>query len=159
MNLASLSDFELAELGDQLALELRHRALLRNDPDVVADEAFGERFDHRGWPMDPLLVDGLLICCGALKSRTSMHRCSFVTVNDEWSWHHDYLADELRYPDPNLMNCVTVLVAAPRMTLTQVSSTCEGGQHRRINASSWVVDGDRLEPIPVASRIPRDHRR
>jgi hypothetical protein len=159
MSLDELTDFELAELGEALAGELRRRALDRFDPAALADEAF-TLFDSRGNAPNPALAGGLLICSGSLKGRPGGHHCSFTTVNGEsWVWDHEHLFDEMRWASEEQLFTVTVLIALPRMLVTQVDSVAGNAGHKRKSTSSWLVRGDRLEPTATPSRVPDDHRR
>lgn len=158
MALEDLSDFELAELGEALFDELRRRALACYDPSTLADEAF-TTFDSRGNAPDPVIVGELLICCGSLKGRPAGHRCSFTSVSDQWAWEHGHLHDELRWVDEGNLRTVTILVAQPRLVVTQVESTCDHAGHHRKAASSWKISRGRLEPTATPSRTPVEHGR
>lgn len=159
MGLEDLADLELAELGEALADEMRRRALERHDPAALADEAF-TFFDSRGNAPNPSLTGGLLICSGSLKGRPQGHRCSFTTVDGErWVWEHAHEHDELRWLGDEQLLTVTIVVAVPRMIVTQVDSVASNAGHKRKAANSWVVRGDRLEPTATPSRVPEDHRR
>lgn len=138
---------------------MRRRALDRFDPVALADEAFGH-FDSRGNAPDPSLAGGLLICCGSLKGRPNGHRCSFTTVDGErWVWDYEHLHDEMRWESDEQLYTVTVLLALPRMIVTQVDSVASNAGHQRKATSSWKVTAGRLEPTATPSRVPSEHRR
>lgn len=160
MSIEELTDAELADLGEALRAELRRRALDRNDPVAVADQAFSEGFVS-GLPIDPWIVPGgMLVCAGGLKARPSgNHRCSFVAVDGEqWCWQTNYIIDDVRHDDLS-MTSITLLVAEPGLVVTQVTSKCEGGRHARQVAESWRVEKGALLPIATPSRVPDEHRR
>lgn len=159
MSLKELTDLELNEFGEALVTELRRRALERFDPAALADEAFGAAFDSKGWPQDPWIVGGLLICCGSLKGKPGGHRCSFTVVDEHWAWQGAYEHDELRWVDDQQLRVVSVLVALPGRTVSQIESKCDNGGHKRTSATSWRICQGGLEPTPTPSRVPDDHRR
>lgn len=160
MSLDELSDAELGELGEALVMELRHRALLRHEPAALADEAFASAFDSKHLPCDPWITGGLLVCCGSLRAKfDGAHRCSFVVVDEDWSWSNQHEHDEIRWIDDRSMTCVTVIVAQPGMQVSMIESRCDNGAHKRTSATSWKICQGVLEPIPTPSRVPQDHRR
>lgn len=160
MALPDLSDAELDELGAALVDELRRRALERFDPKALADDAFATGFDAKHLPCDPWITGGLLICCGSLRAKfDGGHRCSFVVVDEDWSWVASHEHDEMRWIDDRSMMCVSIIVAKPDMHVSLIESRCDAGQHKRTSATSWkIVNGD-LEPCPTPSRVPTEHRR
>lgn len=159
MTLDELSDLELSELSEALTAELRRRALDRFDPATLADVAFGDAFDSKGWPRDPWIAGGLLICCGTLKGKPGGHRCSFTVVDEQWAWQGSYEHDELRWLDDQQLRVVSVLIALPGRVVTQVECKCDGGVHKRTSTTSWKITAGRLEPTATPSRVPQEHRR
>lgn len=160
MALPDLSDAELDELGAALVDELRRRALARHEPAALAGEAFVIGFDSKHLPCDPWITGGLLICCGSLRAKfDGGHRCSFVVVDEDWSWANQNEHDEVRWLDDRSMTCVTIVVAQPGMQISLIESRCDGGVHKRTSATSWRICQGVLEPIATPSRVPQEHRR
>lgn len=106
-----------------------------------------------------MLIGGYAVCCGALKAKASgNHRCSFVVADEQWVWDAPNEHDEIRNDDDGRsMSCVTLVIAVPGLTLTQVESRFDGS-HKRLHAWSWQVRGDTLEPVPTPF-VPKEHRR
>lgn len=161
MTLQELTDVELDVHAADVVIELRRRALDRFDPATLADEAFGAAFDSKGWPRDPWIVGGLLICCGALRAKGGGHRCSFTVVDEQWAWQGAYEHDELRWLDDQQLRVVSVLLAQPGRIVSQIESKLDATMgHKRTSATSWRIEtAGHLEPVPTPSRVPEEHRR
>jgi len=162
-DLSRLVEEDLHRLGAAVRDELIGRALARGDLDAIVEEAFATAFDGRGWPRDPYLRDGLVVCPGARHSTSrnpsAAHRCHFVTVADDvapeavWVWEHpDCAADRVvSSGDGKVLRTVSLMPAVENLTVTAVTSRAGSGGHARQRADVWQFRGGALEPRPFGA--------
>ena len=95
------SNADLSEMMQLIIAEQQKRAIEGSEPDALLEQGFKDGFKPNGLPHDPWIVDGVLICPGAVNERGSTsHDCGFVAFDDHWCWEHpDVLLDDVRYID------------------------------------------------------------
>lgn len=162
-DLARHDDAELARALEAIRSELTARALARADVDALVADGFARGFaSSAGLPVDPWLVDGLLVCAGAKVERSSMrHTCAFVRVDDAWVWDSPTLVtDVVRHlPGPRPVMRSISIVAAPEGTAVDlVSARTRTGPHELVGVRSFVVEGGRLELVSARTVRAVSHR-
>lgn len=150
LNLADMSDGDLAALAGEIAEEQYRRAVEGADPAALVELGYAEMFDSRGMPHDPRLVSGLLVCAGTKIERSrASHDCSWANVDDVWVWEYeDRLAHELRHLPASggltVTRAVSVLVPFEGLELDQVVGKQRTGSHNATSVRSWTVTGGEL---------------
>ena len=155
--LSSKSDADLAAIMQLIVSEQQKRALEGSDPDALLEQGFKNGFRPNGLPYDPWIVDGILICPGAVNDRSSTsHDCGFVAFDEHWCWEHpDILLDDIRYIDgpKRRQRSVSLIPVFEGLEFDLVISRSSAGQHKMKSATAFrVIDGC-LEV--VRNRIPK----
>lgn len=161
-DLAALSDAQLSGLGAQVAAEQQSRAVAEADPEALTELGFAEGFKSNGLPIDPWMVNGVLVCPGSKidKSATS-HDCAFANVGGDWIWEcGDLLLDTVRYvPGPKTqMRSVSLVAAYEGLAVDLVASKLKTGVHQMQSVRSFVVTGGKLQLVQARARTA-DHGR
>lgn len=159
---AALPDDLLEDLIQLAIHEQRERAIAAADPDALVELGFAEGFRSNGLPIEPWIVEGIIVCPGARidKSATS-HDCAFVAVGDDWVWQYDErLADVIRQipaAKPR-MQSVSLIAAYEGLELDWVQSKMKNGVHEMQKAQSYVIKEGELCHVTSRARRP-DHSR
>ena len=73
---SSKSDKDLSAMMHLIIGEQQKRALEGSEPDALLEQGFKDGFKPNGLPHDPWIVDGILICPGAVNDRSATsHDC------------------------------------------------------------------------------------
>lgn len=156
VELTTLDDVALADLGDAISNEQRRRAIASGDPAALVAEGFDIGFTRNG-VREPWMRDGLLVCPGLLVGVGSMrHDCTFAKVGDTWSWDSsDGLLDEVRHVplgSKTAQQSISVLAVPEHTIVDVITSRFQGGSHRMTRSVSYELI--RGELIVVATRTP-----
>ncbi len=140
------SNADLSAMMQLIIAEQQKRAIEGSEPDALLEQGFKDGFKPNGLPHDPWIVDGVLICPGAVNERGSTsHDCGFVAFDDHWCWEHpDVLLDDVRYIDgpKHRQRSVSLIPVYEGLECDLVISRASAGQHKMRSATAFrVVDG------------------
>jgi hypothetical protein len=159
LDLAAMSDLDLAVLARGVSDEFRRRALAAGDPEAVADEAFSVSFGSDGLARAPRVSNGFVVCAGG-KEHTSAasHRCRFAVLGEHWVWDSpDCVHDEIRPTGKGASTrSVSLVPAIEGLVVEMITSKARGGRHERTGVNRYVVRDGAVVEVPVESgpRIP-----
>ena len=143
---SSKSDKDLAAMMHLIIGEQQKRALEGSEPDALLEQGFKDGFKPNGLPHDPWIVDGILICPGAVNDRSpTSPDCGFVAFADHWCWEHtDIFLDDVRYIDgpKRRQRSVSLVPVFEGLEFDLVISRSSAGQHKMRSATAFrVIDG------------------
>jgi hypothetical protein len=154
---SSKSDKDLAAMMHLIIGEQQKRALEGAEPDALLEQGFKDGFKPNGLPHDPWIVEGILICPGAVNDRsTTSHDCGFVAFDEHWCWEHpDVLLDDIRYIDgpKRRQRSVSLIPVFEGLEFDLVISRASAGQHKMRSATAFRVVDSCLEV--VRNRTPK----
>lgn len=156
-----LADDELAEL-DVLISEHRHqRALARGDLAALVAEGFESGFGRRGLPLQPVVVDGVILCFGGINAKSeSSHDCGFVSVDDEWVWESpQVVAHEVEPAGKGGKKTVSVIPLQEGLELDLVEMRMRQGTHEMQKATTYRVEENQMVKVGTRKKPsgPRAH--
>ena len=150
-----LSDKELNQLQVEMQNEIRQRAIQSGDHDAIIKQAFQIGFERSGLGVMPWVEGQLLICPGALVSKSlANHRCRFVSVNEEWVWQSGQLITETKRPSPGTDKGFRAIARIPvieGLAIDIVSGKMQSGQHRAEKVVSFEIQDGKL--VEVSQRV------
>ena len=143
---SSKSDKDLSAMMHLIIGEQQKRALEGSEPDALLEQGFKDGFKPNGLPHDPWIVDGILICPGAVNDRSATaHDCGFVAFDEHWCWEHpDIVLDDVRYIDgpKRRQRSVSLVPVFEGLEFDLVISRSSAGQHKMRAATAFrVIDG------------------
>lgn len=149
----------LAEVVRQVQVE---RAVDAGDHDAIVAEAFEQGFGRDGLGVDPWVEGNLVVCPGALvsKSRTS-HRCRFVSVDDAWVWDSGLLLREDKRSSPGRDEGFRAVALVPLVDGTEldvVTGRARAGGHAVEHVTSYEVRGGELVEVSQRDVATRQMR-
>lgn len=150
-----LSDHELQDLHREMQEEILQRAIQSGDHESIIKQAFEVAFDRSGLGVNPWIEGKLLICPGALVSKSAAnHRCRFVSVDQEWVWQSKQLITETKNPSPGNDKGFRAIALIPVIEGTAVdivNGKMQSGLHRAEKVVSFEIR--RGEMVEVSQRV------
>lgn len=160
IDVAALTDEQLAVLAVDVAAEQQRRAVESRDLAAISAAAFDEGFAGKR-VMHPWMDGGLVLCPGQIvdKSKQS-HDCTFVTVRppgetSRWVWESDAcLSDEIRKlpGERRHQQSVSMLAAVEGLELDVVTMQLRQGRHKLVAVASYEVRSGELVAVPSRSK-------
>ena len=156
IDIYDLDDFELGVLAASIHAEQQRRALAAADPSALVESGFQNGFKSDGTPVEPWLVDGILVCPGAkIGKSASSHECGFVRIDDQWVWESEAkVVDEVRHAAGRnvQMRSVTLIAVHETMKVDLILARMRSGVHQLKTAKSYTVSSGKL--LHVTTRTP-----
>lgn len=112
----------------------------------------------------PRIVDNEYLLCPGVKiyKNKNSHRCTFITVNDRWSWEYDeILSDKMIFTkdnDLNIVNTQSVIRIKNGLIIGVVSSVANLEKHRMKKKKFYKIESGILIPIENRSFKLIEHR-
>jgi len=150
-----LSDQELQTLHREMQEEILRRAIRSGDHDSIIKQAFEVAFDRSGLGVIPWVEGKLLICPGALVSKSAgNHKCRFVSVDQEWVWQSSKLITETKRSSPGNdkgFRAIALIPVIEGTAIDIVTGKMQSGLHRAEKVNSYIIKEGEL--IKVSQRI------
>ena len=153
VDLAIFDDEGVSNLSALIVDEQKRRGVEVGDLEAIVADCFDKAFVGNG-VVAPWMRDGLLVCPGLLIGHGTMrHDCTFVKVEDVWSWESsDQVANELRYLPYRAkiaQQSITLVAVGEHEKITQIVCRLSGGDHRMTESTTYEVLGGELRIVEV----------
>jgi hypothetical protein len=139
--------------------EILQRAIQSGDHESIIKQAFEVAFDRSGLGVNPWIEGKLLVCPGALVSKSAAnHRCRFVSVDQEWVWQSKQLIEETKKPSPGNdkgFRAIALIPVIEGTAVDVVTGKMQSGLHRAEKVISFEIRGG--EMVEVSQRVVSIH--
>ena len=160
IDVATLTDEQLAVLAADIAYEQQVRALAGRDLTAITSVSFDAAFAGKRATF-PWIDGGLLVCPGQIlgKSKQS-HDCTFVTVKppgdtSRWVWESEScVSDEIRKlpSQQRHQQSISLVAAVDGLEVDVVTMQLRQGKHKLVGVVSFEVRAGALVSVATRSK-------
>jgi len=143
--LEKYSEDELAEYQQILNLEIKERMTKK-----AIGKSIKEEFTEFKLGTLPYLQDGLLYCPGVKINKGLSHKCSFISINDKWSWESDLkIEDAMEFSASNskILHTLTTVAPIEGLKVDLIVCNANSGIHKLKFVKNFIIESGNLVSV------------